>query len=65
MRGQDVTQVAQQPVHLFAPPGRIGFFQLDLADQGVEDQLEQFLPAGDVRVEGGRAGTGFVGLAVG
>jgi hypothetical protein len=33
-------------VHLLAPPGRIGLFQLDLADQGVEDKLKQFLAAG-------------------
>jgi len=61
VRRQDVTEVAQHPVQLLAPPGRVGGFQLDLADQLVEDQLQQFLAAGDVCVQRGRAGAEPVG----
>ena len=61
VRGQDVAEVAQLPVLLLAPPGRVGGFQPDLADQLVEDQFQQFLAAGDVRVQRGRAGAEPVG----
>ena len=57
MRRQDFEQLPERLMDLLAPALRIGLGERHPSDQRVKHELEQLLPAGDVGVEGGGAGS--------